>query len=201
MREKSGSRCNRQGSSRRKRPLPRIPGHGAASAADVEGRARRLGFDDLDMAPSLRHGRDAVLSRSTRLGSEDNYGAGTTCPRLRRYAIETVATRYTLSGGKWSDVTEIVVTGAATRLARSAVVFRRLTARRNEALREGILHAADGLMLAILHLEAVSRSNFEIASAPAFDTAMVSRRPQKELAFAISKTRSNELSFRDGYCP
>jgi hypothetical protein len=29
---------------------------------------------------------------------------------FRRFAIETVATRYTVSG-KWSDVTEIVVTG------------------------------------------------------------------------------------------
>jgi hypothetical protein len=30
---------------------------------------------------------------------------------FRRFAIETVASRYTVSGGKWSDVTEIVVTG------------------------------------------------------------------------------------------
>jgi hypothetical protein len=30
---------------------------------------------------------------------------------FRRFAIETVATRYTVAGGKWSDVTEIVVTG------------------------------------------------------------------------------------------
>ena len=30
---------------------------------------------------------------------------------FRRFAIETVATRYTVSGGKWSDLTEIVVTG------------------------------------------------------------------------------------------
>jgi DNA adenine methylase len=30
---------------------------------------------------------------------------------FRRFAIETVATCYTVSGGKWSDVTEIVVTG------------------------------------------------------------------------------------------
>jgi hypothetical protein len=29
---------------------------------------------------------------------------------FRRFAIETVATRYTVSG-KWTDVTEIVVTG------------------------------------------------------------------------------------------
>ena len=30
---------------------------------------------------------------------------------FRRFAIEAVATRYTVAGGKWSDVTEIVVTG------------------------------------------------------------------------------------------
>src|SRR6478672_6286334 len=30
---------------------------------------------------------------------------------FRRFAIEAVATRYTVSGGNWSDVTEIVVTG------------------------------------------------------------------------------------------
>jgi DNA adenine methylase len=30
-----------------------------------------------------------------------------------RFAIESVATRYTVAGGKWSDVAEIVVTGPA----------------------------------------------------------------------------------------
>ena len=30
-----------------------------------------------------------------------------------RFAIEGVATRYTVAGGKWSDVAEIVVTGPA----------------------------------------------------------------------------------------
>jgi len=73
-------------------------------------------------------------------GSEDDYGAGVftraefvglaarlgriagqfilsvndvpeTREIFRRFAIEAVATRYTVAGGKWSDVTEIVVTG------------------------------------------------------------------------------------------
>jgi hypothetical protein len=30
-----------------------------------------------------------------------------------RFAIESVATRYTVAGGKWSDVAEIIVTGPA----------------------------------------------------------------------------------------
>ena len=30
---------------------------------------------------------------------------------LARFAIESVATRYSITGGKWSDVAEIVVTG------------------------------------------------------------------------------------------
>jgi DNA adenine methylase len=28
-----------------------------------------------------------------------------------RFAIESVSTRYTIAGGKWSDVAEIIVTG------------------------------------------------------------------------------------------
>jgi hypothetical protein len=28
-----------------------------------------------------------------------------------RFGIESVATRYTIAGGKWSDVAEIIVTG------------------------------------------------------------------------------------------
>jgi hypothetical protein len=31
--------------------------------------------------------------------------------RYSRFGIEGVATRYTIAGGKWSDVAEIVVTG------------------------------------------------------------------------------------------
>jgi hypothetical protein len=31
--------------------------------------------------------------------------------RNSRFGIEGVATRYTIAGGKWSDVAEIVVTG------------------------------------------------------------------------------------------
>jgi len=30
---------------------------------------------------------------------------------LARFAIESVATRYTVAGGKWSDVSEIIVNG------------------------------------------------------------------------------------------
>jgi DNA adenine methylase len=30
-----------------------------------------------------------------------------------RFSIESLATRYTITGGKWSDVAEIVVTGPA----------------------------------------------------------------------------------------
>jgi hypothetical protein len=30
---------------------------------------------------------------------------------LARFSIESVATRYTVAGGKWSDVAEIIVTG------------------------------------------------------------------------------------------
>jgi len=32
-------------------------------------------------------------------------------PPAERVAIESVATRYTVAGGKWSDVAEIMVTG------------------------------------------------------------------------------------------
>jgi hypothetical protein len=31
--------------------------------------------------------------------------------RCSHFGIEGVATRYTVAGGKWSDVTEIIVTG------------------------------------------------------------------------------------------
>jgi DNA adenine methylase len=73
-------------------------------------------------------------------GSEDDYGAGVFLPRefarlaarlvsiagkfilsvndvpetreiFAAFAIETVSTRYTISGGKWSEVDEIIVTG------------------------------------------------------------------------------------------
>jgi DNA adenine methylase len=61
--------------------------------------------------------RAAVVNRGSSILSVNDV------PELRevfaRFAIESVTTRYTISGGKWSEVAEIIVTGPGRGFAPS----------------------------------------------------------------------------------